>query len=102
VLIDCDDCAMRDLACGDCVVTVLLRAPESAVAPPPAASGLGLEVDEGERRALAVLADSGLVPRLRLVPLGLPGVAGSGGTGSGGTGSGVTASGGTVPGAAAS
>ena len=59
MLIDCDDCAMRDLACGDCVVTVLLGAPAG-----------GAEVDEGERRALEVLADSGLVPRLRLVPLG--------------------------------
>jgi hypothetical protein len=29
-------------------------------------------VDDGERRALEVLADSGLVPRLRLVPMGLP------------------------------
>jgi hypothetical protein len=61
VLIDCDDCAVRDLACGDCVVTVLLGLPEA-----------GGEVDAGERRALDVLADSGLVPRLRLVPLGLP------------------------------
>jgi hypothetical protein len=53
---------MRDLACADCVVTVLLGAPPGA-----------LEVDEGERQALDVLADSGLVPRLQLVPLGLPG-----------------------------
>lgn len=62
MLIDCDGCAVRDLACGDCVVTVLLGAPPG-----------GVEVDEGERAALAVLADSGLVPRLQLVPLGLPG-----------------------------
>ena len=62
MLIDCDGCAVRDLACGDCVVTVLLGAP-----------GAGVEVAEGERRALDVLADSGLVPRLRLVPLGPPG-----------------------------
>jgi hypothetical protein len=61
VLIDCDGCAVRDLACGDCVVTVLLGGPPGVV-----------EVDEGEQRALEVLADSGLVPRLRLVPLGLP------------------------------
>ena len=59
--IDCDGCAMRDLACGDCVVTVLLGAPPGA-----------LEVDDGERQALDVLADSGLVPRLRLVTLGPP------------------------------
>ena len=62
MLIDCDDCAVRDLACGDCVVTVLLGAPAGRA-----------DVDEGERRALEVLADSGLVPRLRLVPLGPPG-----------------------------
>jgi hypothetical protein len=61
VLIDCDGCAVRDLACGDCVVTVLLG--------PPGA----LEVDDSEQQALAVLADCGLVPRLQLVPLGLPG-----------------------------
>jgi hypothetical protein len=65
VLIDCDGCAVRDLACRDCVVTVLLDAPPGAV-----------EVDDSERRALEVLADSGLVPRLRLVPLGPPGAAG--------------------------
>ena len=68
MLIDCDGCAMRDLACGDCVVTVLLGAPPG-----------GVEVDDGERRALDVLADSGLVPRLRLVPLGMPTVPGSDG-----------------------
>lgn len=61
MLIDCDGCAVRDLACGDCVVTVLLGAPPG-----------GVEVDDSERRALDVLADSGLVPRLQLVPLGLP------------------------------
>jgi hypothetical protein len=60
VLIDCDDCAVRDLQCGDCVMTVLLGA------------GSFHEVDAGEVRALDVLAASGLVPRLRLVPLGTP------------------------------
>ena len=61
MLIDCDGCAVRDLACGDCVVTVLLGLP-----------GARPEVDEGERRALDLLADSGLVPRLQLVPFGPP------------------------------
>ena len=60
MLIDCDGCAMRDLACADCVVTVLLGGPPGVV-----------EVDDAERAALDALADSGLVPRLRLVPLGL-------------------------------
>ena len=61
MLIDCDGCAVRDLACADCVVTVLLGGPPGAV-----------DVDDEERRALDVLADSGLVPRLRLVPVGMP------------------------------
>ena len=61
MLIDCDGCAVRDLACADCVVTVLLGGPPGVV-----------DVDDDERRALDVLADSGLVPRLRLVPLSLP------------------------------
>jgi hypothetical protein len=87
VLIDCDDCAVRDLACGDCVVTVLLGLPDA-----------GGQVDAGERRALDVLADSGLVPRLRLVPLGLP--PGEPGAGAPGTAAGAAA--GAAPGAAAS
>ena len=53
--IDCDTCLVRGLACHDCVVTVLLG-------PPPE-----LTIDEEELRALDVLADEGLVPRLRLV-----------------------------------
>ncbi len=62
--IDCDDCAVRGPGCQDCVVSVLLGIPET------------LLVDE--QRALEVLADVGLAPRLKLVPLhrhGTPGVA---------------------------
>ncbi|OSC41802.1 hypothetical protein [Mycobacterium decipiens] len=55
VVIDCDDCAVRGLRCRDCVVSVLLGIPET------------LSTDE--RAALEVLADVGLVPRLRLVPI---------------------------------
>jgi len=55
VVIDCDSCVVRGLACHDCVVTVLLG-------PPPEVG-----FDEEEQRALAVLAESGLVPRLRMV-----------------------------------
>lgn len=53
--IDCDTCEVRGLACHDCVVTVLLG-------PPPE-----LAFDDDEQRALNVLADSGLVPPLRMV-----------------------------------
>ena len=56
MLIDCDTCAVRGDACEDCVVTCLL-APRRTV----------VEWDEDERRALAALADGGLLPRLRLV-----------------------------------
>lgn len=56
MVIDCDGCAVRGLACGDCVVTVLLGAPPD-----------GVQLDDTERRALAALADGGLVPPLRLV-----------------------------------
>ncbi len=56
--IDCDTCVVRGLACHDCVVTVLLG-------PPPELADL--TIDDDERRALDVLADSGLVPPLRLV-----------------------------------
>ncbi|MGB7979491.1 MAG: hypothetical protein WCF36_01720 [Candidatus Nanopelagicales bacterium] len=54
MIIDCDGCQMRDLACDDCVVTFLLGPP----------GGLG----SAEQTALAVLADGGLVPPLRMLP----------------------------------
>ena len=54
MIIDCDTCTVRGAACGDCVVGVLLG--------PPTA------LDAEEERALGVLADSGLIPPLRLVP----------------------------------
>ena len=53
--IDCDDCAVRGHGCRDCVVSVLLGVPDTLLA--------------DERRALEVLADAGLAPRLRLVPI---------------------------------
>lgn len=56
MLIDCDRCSVRGVACDDCVVTVLLSRPPS-----------GVQLDEDERVAIGVLADSGLVPPLRLV-----------------------------------
>lgn len=53
--IDCGTCVVRGLSCHDCVVTVLLG-------PPPE-----LSFDHDEQQALAVLADSGLIPPLRMV-----------------------------------
>jgi hypothetical protein len=55
VRIDCDTCLVRGLSCHDCVVTVLLG-------PPPE-----LSFDSEEQLALDVLAQSGLVPPLRMV-----------------------------------
>lgn len=55
VTIDCERCQAPAGACGDCVVSVLLGAP---------ADGLWRH---RELAAVAVLADAGLVPPLRLV-----------------------------------
>jgi hypothetical protein len=56
MLIDCEQCAMRDTsACDDCVVSCLL--------------GEGpVDLSESHLEAVANLADQGLVPILRLVP----------------------------------
>jgi hypothetical protein len=92
MLIDCDTCTARGTGCADCVVTVLLGAPpgwqtddpvvvsladraagpaarveeewtaEDVVVPP---SGVVVDFDEIERRAVRALADVGLVPPLR-------------------------------------
>ena len=59
VLIDCDACVMRGPGCRDCVVTVVLGM--------SAERNGELRIDEEERAALDVLAQSGLVPPLRLV-----------------------------------
>jgi hypothetical protein len=67
VIIDCESCAARGSACADCVVTVLLDLPGHRQ-PAPGAAGSASELTDDERTALGVLADSGLVPPLRLVP----------------------------------
>ncbi|MEQ7123360.1 hypothetical protein ABN034_02455 [Actinopolymorpha sp. B11F2] len=80
--IDCDRCTMRGRGCHDCVVTVLLGGPPTETEGPRTGAGLphgalsvaglagldvglaDVELDEADRTALRVLADSGLVPRL--------------------------------------
>lgn len=65
VVIDCDECAVRGPGCRECVVSVLLGVPDTLL--------------QDERAALEVLAEAGLAPRLRLVPIrrdGRPGLAG--------------------------
>ena len=54
MLADCDRCALRDIACAECMITVL----------PDGQAGLG----DDERRALHALAAAGLVPPLRFRP----------------------------------
>jgi hypothetical protein len=70
MLIDCDACAVRGPACGDCVVSVLLSMPAAGTAGTGADTGRapGVDLDQAEQAAIAVLAGSGLVPPLRLVP----------------------------------
>jgi hypothetical protein len=58
VIIDCDKCAIRGVGCSDCVVSVLLNAPGT------------VELTDPELKAINALGDAGLVPRLRLVPIG--------------------------------
>ncbi len=55
MIIDCDRCEMRNVSCGDCVMSVLLGAPRD------------VEIDPTEQAAIAALAEGGLVPPLRLV-----------------------------------
>ena len=60
MIIDCDVCVVRGPACTDCVVSVLLGAPSAASE---------IDLDGAEQAAIAVLAGSGLVPPLRLLPI---------------------------------
>jgi hypothetical protein len=62
MLIECDRCEMRDIACPDCVVTALLAEGELAEGEPVA------DLGPAERRALRVLADARLVAPLLLRP----------------------------------
>jgi hypothetical protein len=54
MIIDCESCVMRDIACKDCVVSVLIAAPAPAV-----------NVDAEEARVIDLLASRGMVPPLR-------------------------------------
>lgn len=56
IRVDCGTCEVRGMACGDCVMSVLLG-PKVEVS-----------LDDDERNAIDALAEFGLVPPLRLVP----------------------------------
>jgi hypothetical protein len=60
MIIDCDSCVMREIACGDCVVSVLLD-----IKP---ASGKKPELSNNDKTAIKNLSSVGLVPPLRYVP----------------------------------
>lgn len=76
MLIDCGSCRVRGDACADCVVTFLtipVRPRDDEAVPSSSASSASstappalVDLDADERRALDVLAGSGLVPPLRL------------------------------------
>jgi hypothetical protein len=55
MLIDCEKCEVRNVGCGDCVVSFMLGEPDEMV-----------EIGDGERRALDVLAEAGMLPPLRI------------------------------------
>ncbi|HJQ45171.1 MAG TPA: hypothetical protein VJ870_02450 [Amycolatopsis sp.] len=57
VIVDCAGCVVHGIGCADCAVGVLLNAP-----PVP-------EFDRAELRAIDALAEGGLIPRLRMVPV---------------------------------
>lgn len=59
MIIDCGSCAVAGAACDDCVVTVLLGVPE--------VPAVATDLPDEHAAAVAVLADCGLVPPLRLV-----------------------------------
>ena len=62
MIIDCDTCVMRDIACGDCVVSVLLQ-----ITP---ATDKKAELSNSHAAAINNLALVGLVPPLRFTPAG--------------------------------
>ena len=71
MIIECDSCEVRGHACGDCVIGVLLGTPEPRLTETdgrdmPSGAPI-VQLDAPERRALDVLAEQGLIPRLRLV-----------------------------------
>ena len=55
MIIDCATCTMRDLACSDCVVSVLLTISERP----------SNEISNAEVSAISALSQKGLVPPLR-------------------------------------
>ncbi|MSV88030.1 MAG: hypothetical protein F2519_00425 [Actinobacteria bacterium] len=55
--INCDTCVMKNLACGECVISVLLEITSEGA--------LVQDISENQVQAISVLAENGLVPPLR-------------------------------------
>ncbi len=73
MIIDCDSCEVRGVACHDCVVAVLIGPPaelaegiDDGAVDAAVVIGGATPWSADERRALGVLAQAGLVPPLRL------------------------------------
>jgi hypothetical protein len=91
MLIDCDECAMRNVACEDCVVSVLLGPPDATSDQPSVDHGIGppeiawarngiqrngiqrngvqrsgVALDPAERTAVANLIEAGLISSLHV------------------------------------
>ena len=60
MLIDCESCRARGVGCSDCVISLFIDGP-AGVTP--------VDLNDSERQALEVLAEGGLAPPLRLVPI---------------------------------
>lgn len=61
MIIDCDRCLMRDIACKECVVSVLINPAEPISTPQTQQVG----VDQEEARIIDLLASRGMIPPLR-------------------------------------
>jgi hypothetical protein len=60
MLIDCESCLARGVGCSDCVISLFIDGAEGVNA---------VDLNDSERQALEVLAEGGLAPPLRLVPM---------------------------------
>ena len=56
MIIDCENCVMKDIACKDCVVSVFIEAPRASS---------GSEIGAEESRVIDLLASRGMIPPLR-------------------------------------
>jgi hypothetical protein len=68
MIIDCESCVMRDLACKDCVVSVLISETISTTKerqPVELNLEVNSELNSEEARVIDLLASRGMVPPLR-------------------------------------